>query len=157
MASVLLPVPPLRETKAIVCMTRLPITCVCEGADDARQTRRYKAQISSVTATHSFLHVLQTLRALSGKIAYASLNKLLTTHYHPLIRAMKLVSRDPDRAKLPKSLAPEVGLGDPPRLGERWFMPPVGPKRTSRPLGRGIPVITHDALNRLIASETVNI
>jgi hypothetical protein len=58
---VLLPVPPFRETKAIVCMARLSITCVCEGTGDARQTRRYKARVSD---GYAFLSGRpQTLRA----------------------------------------------------------------------------------------------
>ena len=63
--------------------------------------KRDATKHESVTATRSFLHVRRLCARLSGKTACASLNKLLTTHYHPLISAIKLVSRDSDRAKPP--------------------------------------------------------
>ena len=48
MASVLLPVPPLRETKAIVCTARLPVARVAKVRDYAkRQTQRHKARSSN--------------------------------------------------------------------------------------------------------------
>jgi hypothetical protein len=57
--------------------------------------KRDATKHESETAAHPSLHTSKPCARLSGKTAYASLNKLLTTHYYALISG--------DEARRPES------------------------------------------------------